>query len=90
MAEWRRPRPSALVTRPTCSWTSTCWSDVQPPPPSSTRHVRGEQAELDRPRLMGGDDVLGQVAAVHLGLDLERDELIGERAGASLDPEILV
>src|SRR5215475_2997569 len=26
---------SALVTRPTCSWTSTCWRVVHPPPPSS-------------------------------------------------------
>jgi hypothetical protein len=39
---------------------------------------------------VAGDDVLGQVAAVHLGLDLQRDELIGEGAGASLDAEILV
>src|SRR6266702_5217723 len=28
-------QPSALVTRPICSWTSTCRSEVQPPPPSS-------------------------------------------------------
>src|SRR5580692_198316 len=28
-------QPSALVTRPICSWTSTCCSEVQPPPPSS-------------------------------------------------------
>ncbi len=27
-------QPSALVTRPACSCTSTCWSVVQPPPPS--------------------------------------------------------
>src|SRR5215475_9512831 len=26
---------SALVARPTCSWTSTCWRVVHPPPPSS-------------------------------------------------------
>src|SRR6266566_8332509 len=28
-------QPSALVTRPICSWTSTCCSEVRPPPPSS-------------------------------------------------------
>ena len=28
-------QPSALVTRPICSWTSTCWKVVKPPPPSS-------------------------------------------------------
>src|ERR1039457_6680535 len=28
-------QPSALVTRPICSWTRTCCSVVQPPPPSS-------------------------------------------------------
>ena len=26
---------SALVTRPTCSWIRTCWSEVHPPPPTS-------------------------------------------------------
>jgi hypothetical protein len=28
-------QPRALVTRPICSWTSTCWKAVNPPPPGS-------------------------------------------------------
>ena len=48
------------------------------------RQVGREDAELDRALLVRGGDVVGQ-AAGQLGLDLERDELVGEGAGARLD-----
>jgi hypothetical protein len=36
------------------------------------------------------DDIFGQVAAVQLCFDLERDQLVSERASAGLDLQVLV
>ena len=74
-------QPSALVTRPTCSWTSTCCRVVQPPPPSSLGMFVA-QSPSSRARVgMRGGQVSGQLAARQLGLLLERDQLVRERRG---------
>src|SRR5215471_8505402 len=52
-------QPSALVTRPICSWTSTCCSEVQPPPPSSpgmfVEYRPSSRACLTCPAVTSGD-----------------------------------
>jgi hypothetical protein len=65
---------SALVTRPTCSWTRTCCSEVP---------------QLDSPGLVRGHDVLGELAVVQLSFDLERDELVGKGAGCRLELQVI-
>ena len=61
-----------LVTRPPCSWTSTCCSVVQPGPPTEVGHVGGVEPELDRPLVVGLRHLVGEPPVVLLGLDCSK------------------
>ena len=86
--EWPPPSASALVTRPTCSWTSTCCRVVQPPPPSSAgmlvAHSPSSRARAACAAVSSG----GSSPPASLGGFLERDQLVGERRGPALDLQV--
>ena len=61
---------------------------AQPAPAVLDRDVRRREAQVAGPRPVGRLDVGRQPAVVQLGLDLERDQLVGERPGSGLDLEV--
>ena len=81
---------SALVTRPPCSWTSTCCSVVQPRPPYSVgMFVANSPSSIARVMMLAQQ--LGRHLAVgQLDLDLERDQLVGKGPGGRLDREVVL
>jgi hypothetical protein len=78
-------QPRALVTRPICSWTSTCWKALKPAPAELPGHVDGLEAELGDPAPVRLQEPVGELAAVELGLHLVRLELVGQGPGGRLD-----
>ena len=78
------------MTRPICSETRTCWSIVNPPPPSSVGMFiadRPSSLAFCDVRLV---DVVGDRALVLLGVDLPRDQLlVDEPSGALLELAVL-
>ena len=84
-------QPSAFVTLPICSLTSTCCSIVMPVPPSSVRHVHREQPQVLRELCVLRLLLRGISPLVLLGVLFPGDQVIvDEPAGAFLDRAVLV
>ena len=82
-------QPSALVTRPICSCTSTCCRAVQPPPPSSSGMFvacrPSSRARLACPAVTSA----GSSPPDRSASSSKRDQLVREAAGPRLDLAVL-